>query len=45
MKFPLMRNNIAREDLDALIEHLKQWETVRKMPDLTLMILPNDQRS
>jgi CDP-6-deoxy-D-xylo-4-hexulose-3-dehydrase len=24
MKFPLMRNNIAREDLDALIEHLKQ---------------------
>lgn len=23
MKFPLMRNNIAREDLDALIEHLK----------------------
>ena len=24
MKFPLMRNNILREDLDALIEHLKQ---------------------
>lgn len=24
MKFPLMRNNIAREDLDAVIEHLKQ---------------------
>lgn len=24
MKFPLMRNNIAREDLDSVIEHLKQ---------------------
>lgn len=24
MKFPLMRNNIVREDLDAVIEHLKQ---------------------
>lgn len=24
MKFPLMRNNILREDLDALIDHLKQ---------------------
>jgi len=24
MKFPLMRNNILREDLDALIEHLMQ---------------------
>lgn len=24
MKFPLMRNNITREDLDAVIEHLKQ---------------------
>ncbi|MCP3391887.1 DegT/DnrJ/EryC1/StrS aminotransferase family protein [Bradyrhizobium sp. CCGB12] len=28
MKFPLMRNNIAREDLDALIEHLKQDDPV-----------------
>jgi CDP-4-dehydro-6-deoxyglucose reductase, E1 len=24
MKYPLMRNNIVREDLDAVIEHLKQ---------------------
>lgn len=24
MKFPLMRNNILRDDLDAIIEHLKQ---------------------
>ncbi len=24
MKFPLMRNNILREDLDAVIEHLRQ---------------------
>jgi CDP-6-deoxy-D-xylo-4-hexulose-3-dehydrase len=24
MKFPLMRNNILRQDLDAVIEHLKQ---------------------
>ena len=23
MKYPLMRNNIIREDLDAVIEHLK----------------------
>jgi CDP-6-deoxy-D-xylo-4-hexulose-3-dehydrase len=28
MKFPLMRNNIAREDLDALIEYLKQDDPV-----------------
>lgn len=28
MKFPLMRNNIAREDLDALIEHLKQEDPI-----------------
>jgi CDP-6-deoxy-D-xylo-4-hexulose-3-dehydrase len=28
MKFPLMRNNIVREDLDALIEHLKQDDPV-----------------
>ena len=24
MKYPLMRNNFRREDLDAVIEHLKQ---------------------
>jgi serine/threonine protein kinase len=24
MKYPLMRNNILREDLDAVIEHLKK---------------------
>ena len=24
MKYPLMHNNITREDLDAIIEHLKQ---------------------
>ena len=24
MKYPLMRNNIMREDLDAVIEYLKQ---------------------
>ena len=24
MRFPLMRNNILREDLDKVIEHLKQ---------------------
>jgi len=24
MKFPLMRNNVTRDDLDAVIEHLKQ---------------------
>ena len=28
MKFPLMRNNIAREDLDALIEHLRQDDPI-----------------
>src|SRR6201747_2548850 len=28
MKFPLMRNNIVREDLDALIEHLKQDDPI-----------------
>jgi CDP-6-deoxy-D-xylo-4-hexulose-3-dehydrase len=28
MKFPLMRNNIAREDLDALIEHLNQDDPI-----------------
>ncbi len=28
MKFPLMRNNILREDLDAVIEHLKQDDPV-----------------
>lgn len=28
MKFPLMRNNILREDLDALIEHLKQEDPI-----------------
>lgn len=28
MKFPLMRNNIARDDLDALIEHLKQDDPI-----------------
>ncbi len=28
MKFPLMRNNISREDLDAVIEHLKQNDPV-----------------
>jgi CDP-4-dehydro-6-deoxyglucose reductase, E1 len=28
MKFPLMRNNIARADLDALIEHLKQDDPI-----------------
>ena len=28
MKFPLMRNNISREDLDAVIEHLKQDDPV-----------------
>jgi CDP-6-deoxy-D-xylo-4-hexulose-3-dehydrase len=28
MKFPLMRNNIAREDLDALIEHLSQDDPI-----------------
>ena len=28
MKFPLMRNNIAREDLDAVIEYLKQDDPI-----------------
>jgi len=27
-KFPLMRNNILREDLDAVIEHLKQSDPI-----------------
>ena len=28
MKYPLMRNNIHREDLDAIIEHLKQDDPI-----------------
>jgi len=28
MKYPLMRNNILREDLDAIIEHLKQDDPI-----------------
>lgn len=28
MKFPLMRNNITREDLDVVIEHLKQDDPI-----------------
>ncbi len=28
MRFPLMRNNILREDLDAVIEHLKQNDPI-----------------
>lgn len=28
MKFPLMRNNILREDMDAVIEHLKQDDPI-----------------
>ena len=28
MRFPLMRNNLAREDLDALIEHLRQDDPI-----------------
>lgn len=28
MKFPLMRNNILREDLDLVIEHLKQEDPI-----------------
>ncbi len=28
MKYPLMRNNIMREDLDAVIEHLKQDDPI-----------------
>jgi CDP-6-deoxy-D-xylo-4-hexulose-3-dehydrase len=28
MKFPLMRNNISREDLDGVIEHLKQDDPI-----------------
>ena len=27
---------------DIFIEHLKEWETAKQMPHLTLMILPND---
>ena len=27
-KYPLMRNNIAREDLDAVIAHLRQDDLV-----------------
>mgnify|MGYP003342903725 FL=1 len=28
MKFPLMRNNILREDLDAVIDHLKEEDPI-----------------
>jgi CDP-6-deoxy-D-xylo-4-hexulose-3-dehydrase len=28
MKFPLMRNNVTRQDLDAMIEHLKQDDPI-----------------
>ncbi len=28
MKYPLMRNNILRDDLDAIIEHLKQDDPI-----------------
>jgi len=28
MKFPLMRNNILREDLDAIIRHLQQDDPI-----------------
>ena len=28
MKYPLMRNNISRQDLDAIIEHLKQDDPI-----------------
>src|SRR3989344_7397690 len=28
MRFPLMRNNVLREDLDAVIEHLKQDDPI-----------------
>jgi CDP-6-deoxy-D-xylo-4-hexulose-3-dehydrase len=28
MKYPLMRNNITREDLDAMIDHLKQDDPI-----------------
>lgn len=28
MKYPLMRNNILREDLDLLIEYLKQDDPI-----------------
>ena len=28
MKFPLMRNNILREDLDKVIEHLRQDDPI-----------------
>ena len=27
---------------DVLVEHLKEWEAAKAMPNLTLMILPND---
>lgn len=27
---------------DVLAEHVKEWETAKAMPELTLMILPND---
>ena len=27
---------------DVLLEHLKEWEAAKSMPELTLMILPND---
>ena len=27
---------------DIMIEHLKEWETAKSMPNLTLLILPND---
>ncbi len=27
---------------DILIEHLKEWETAKQMPHLTLLVLPND---
>lgn len=28
MKYPLMRNNVSRQDLDAMIEHLKQDDPI-----------------
>ena len=28
MQYPLMRNNILRSDLDAIIEHLKQDDPI-----------------
>jgi len=33
MKYPLMRNNILREDLDAVIEHLKQEDPILTQGD------------